>query len=136
MRRVLIVLASLVVVGAALVGLSGFFAPQPLPPPFLPTLAAELRAEDDSLGFSVLHDPETGRLSVTRTMGAAAEAGQAHRLWVVGADGVRTPVMDLTAEVTEAEGEGLAPGTVLEVTQEPADGPTGPVLMRASLDAI
>ncbi len=116
----------------------GLFTPQPIPPAFLPTLSAELAAEDTDLGFSALYDPESGRLSVTRVSGTAAAEGQDYELWAIGADGVPSSIGLLTAEVTEAEAEGLSAGVVLAVSLEPSGGsttgaPTGPVLMTGEI---
>jgi anti-sigma-K factor RskA len=119
----------------------GLFAPQPIPPGFLPTLSAELVAEEADLGFSALYDPETERLSVTRTAGTPAAEGQDYELWAIGPDGVPASLGLLSAEVTDTEAEGLAPGVVLAVSLEPAGGsttgaPTGPVLMTGEIGAL
>ncbi len=141
MRKALAALGVVAVVAAGIAWLSGVFAPQSLPPGFLPTLSAELRAEDDSLGFSALYDPDSGQLSVTRTVGPAAAEGQAYLLWTVGEDGSPTALGPLTTEVTDFLAEGLSSGTVLEVTAEalpvaPDGRRGGPVLMRGTLGEL
>jgi anti-sigma-K factor RskA len=107
-----------------------------LPPP-LPEaapLTASLAAEGQALAFTARIDPADGTLTLIRTAGAPAEAGQDLQLWVIGADGVPASLGLIREAESTRPAEGLAPGQVLAVSLEPAGGsptgqPTGPVLV-------
>ncbi|MFN3953264.1 MAG: anti-sigma factor domain-containing protein [Pararhodobacter sp.] len=110
---------------------------QPAPPPGLPGLQGELRAEADVLVFQARWDGQAGLLEVARTVGAPAAEGQDYELWVIDDSGEPRSLGLLRAPVTRIATP-LAPGMTLAVSLEPAGGspaatPTGPVLAAAAL---
>lgn len=110
---------------------------QPAPPPAIPGLQGELRAEADALVFQARWDGQAGVLEVARTAGVPAAEGQDYELWVIDDSGEPRSLGLLRAPVTRIATP-LAPGMTLAVSLEPAGGspaatPTGPVLAAAAL---
>jgi anti-sigma-K factor RskA len=106
--------------------------------PPAPALQAGLQAEGAPVAFAARLDGAV--LTVTRSAGAAAPAGQDYQLWRIGADGVPQSLGLLRGAETRLPGDGLAAGLVLAVSVEPAGGapgplPTGPVILTAALQA-
>jgi anti-sigma-K factor RskA len=106
----------------------------PPPVPEVAPLTASLAAEGQALAFSARIDPADGTLTLIRTGGAPAEAGQDLQLWVIGADGVPASLGLIREAESTRPAAGLTPGQVLAVSLEPAGGsptgqPTGPVLV-------
>lgn len=107
----------------------------PPPPPLGgPPLIASLASAGQSLTFAARIDPEAGTLTLTRTGGTEASAGQDYQLWVIGAEGVPEPLGLIREAQDTRPAPGLAAGQVLAVSLEPLGGsptgqPTGPVLV-------
>jgi anti-sigma-K factor RskA len=107
------------------------------PLPGGPVLTATLAAEGAGLTFDARF--ADGTLTVTRTAGEGAPAGQAHELWVIV--GEAAPVsLGLLEQATFTRAlDALPQGAVLAVSLEPAGGsptgaPTGPVLVTGAID--
>lgn len=101
-----------------------------------PALQAGLVAPGAPVAFAARLDGAL--LTVTRSAGGAAPAGQDYQLWRIGADGVPQSLGLLRGGETRLPGEGLAAGLVLAVSVEPEGGapgplPTGPVILTAAL---
>lgn len=104
--------------------------------PPAPALQAGLAAPGAPVAFAARLDGTV--LTVTRSAGGAAPAGQDYQLWRIGADGVPQSLGLLRGGETRLAGEGLAAGLVLAVSVEPEGGapgplPTGPVILTAAL---
>ena len=106
--------------------------------PATPSLIATLAADTSPLRFEAVLT--NGRLILTRTAGAPADASFAHELWLIVGD---TPPISLGLidEVRETISlPGVAPGAVLAVSQEQPGGspdgrPNGPILVTGVLNA-
>lgn len=126
--------ARFVIGGALAGGLALLFLAVVPPPPSGLVLAATLAAEDQALAFAATWDGAAQELVVTRTAGAAAEAGRVHELWLIAGDGVPVPLGLIAGDALRAPLAALPEGAVLAVSLEPAGGsatgaPTGPVLV-------
>ena len=104
-----------------------------------PTLTATLAADDSEISYLV--QISSAGISATRS-GPGPAAGQAHEMWLIVGDDA--PVsLGLMGAAPLPLPDALAPGMILAVSLEPADGsttgaPTGPVLSprRARKDLI
>lgn len=122
--------------GAVIAGALAALALTVVPPPTLqgPVLQATLQGEGQPLVFSARFDTTAGELTVSRTGGTAAEAGQVHELWLIAGDAAPVPLGLIENEELRTTLPALPEGAVLAVSLEPAGGsttgaPTGPVLV-------
>ena len=103
-------------------------------------ITATLTGEDQPLVLAARFDPDAGALTVSRSAGPAAAAGQDYELWLIpaGQDAVSIGLVregDLTIPL-----DTLPAGATLAVTLEPEGGSptgvaTGPILVTAVIGA-
>ena len=103
-------------------------------------ITATLTGEDQPLVLAARFDPDAGALTVSRSAGPAAAAGQDYELWLIpaGEDAISIGLVregDLTVPL-----DTLPPGATLAVTLEPEGGSptgvaTGPILVTAVIGA-
>lgn len=120
----MVVAASLVVVAVATL----------VPPQ--PALVATLATADNRLAYEVRSFGET--LSVTRTAGVPAVAGQVHELWVIAPGAQPVSLGLLEGETLVVDYPAPLPGWTIAVSVEPEGGsptgaPTGPVILVAEV---
>ncbi|MGB3314401.1 MAG: anti-sigma factor, partial [Albidovulum sp.] len=123
--------------GAALAALT-LVAVLPLTQPPV-TVTATLTGEDQPLVIAARYDPEAGALTVNRSDGPPAAAGQDYELWLIPAGEAAISIGlvregDLTIPLAA-----LPPGATLAVTLEPQGGSptgvaTGPILVAALVE--
>jgi anti-sigma-K factor RskA len=111
------------------------FASPPLPPtPAGSVLTATLAVEGSPLMFAARFVSATGALTVERTGGAAADAGQVHELWLIADEAAPVPLGLIGAGPLVRSLPALPEGAILAISLEPEGGsptgaPTGPVLV-------
>ncbi len=122
---------------AAAVAVAALFlvsSPQLPSAPTGPVLTVTLAGEGSPLVFAARYDANTGALTVERTGGTPAEAGQVHELWLIAGQAAPVPLGLIDAGPLTRTLPDLPEGAVLAVSLEPAGGsttgaPTGPVLV-------
>ncbi len=122
-------------VAAALVALAVLM---PLREPQGPMLVATLADPAQSLSFAATVDAASGTVTLIRTAGTGAAAGQDLQLWAIGPEGTPASLGLIREAELTVTAPGLAPGVVLAVSLEPEGGsptglPTGPVLVTGVL---
>lgn len=104
-------------------------------------LLATLSAADQPVVIEARLDRASGELSVTRTEGPAAEAGQDYQFWIIPAGGAPEPLGLIRDGDLVVRTDGLAAGVTLAVSVEPEGGsptgqPTGPVILASVIEDI
>lgn len=97
---------------------------QPDLAPGTPDMVATLAGEGQALVFTASYDADTDALTVTRTAGPVAAAGQDYELWVIGASGVPVSLGVMQAGIASVTLADLRPDFVLAVSLEAVGGST------------
>ncbi len=101
-----------------------------------PAMQADLVAEGSALAYRVSYAGDS--LTVTRTGGDAAPAGQVHELWLIAGNAAPVSLGLLEGETVTMQMPAPIEGVVLAVSMEPEGGsptgqPTGPVLVAGTV---
>jgi anti-sigma-K factor RskA len=110
-----------------------------LPGPATPPVVATLTGEAQDLIVTASFAPDEGRLTVSRTGGAAAGTGQDYQVWLIPAGAAPVPLGLLREAALDVPLAAMPPGTTLAISLEPSGGsptgqPTGPVLVAAVVE--
>lgn len=100
------------------------------------TVTATLAGENQRLVIAARFDPAAGALTVTRSEGPAAGAGQDYELWIIPAGAAAVSLGLVRDDALRVPLDALPAGTTLAITLEPAGGApggvaTGPILVSA-----
>jgi anti-sigma-K factor RskA len=124
--------------GGAALALLGLVLVLPVLRPDRPdsTVTAILAGENQRLVIAARFDPAAGALTVTRSDGPAAGAGQDYELWIIPAGSAAVSLGLVRDDALSVPLDALPAGTTLAITLEPAGGApggvaTGPILVSA-----
>jgi len=121
--------------GGAALALLGLVLVLPVLRPDSPVTAI-LAGENQRLVIAARFDPAAGALTVTRSDGPAAGAGQDYELWIIPAGAAAVSLGLVRDDALSVPLDALPPGTTLAITLEPEGGApggvaTGPILVSA-----